>query len=510
MPKFSNRLVYLVPVIFALVSIGIGRDANWDFLNYRWYNSYALLHHRLTTDVLVAGHATFYNPLLELPFYFAATYLPALVAGFLLAFVAAAAFLPLFFIARAALPVENERHRQWWAFFLALAGLCGGGVLGQIGIVSWDVPLGILTFSAIYLLGRRNAAALMGPPRSQARILICAGILSGSAAGLKLTAAIYPVGIAAGILLASSPGWRQRFLRVSFFSVGTAIGVIALGGYWMAVLYQAFGNPTFPYFNGVFHSAFAPPGSNRDSTFLPQSWNEALSFPFLFSLNSHYVAEYDFRDIHIALAYFLLPFAALSMIFKQPGTPYVRLLLIFFIVSYIVWEALFSIYRYILPLEMLAPLIIFLCCLSFPFSTRAKTGLAVFLLVAAQLLIHTDFTRRSWDKSYIAVDVPPGLPPDGMMLMLGQGPLCYVVPYLPPAMPVIRADSGLADHDRFAGVIDERIEKYKGPIFALFDPGSRVAGILFLSIHHLRLDPGSCRDITSNVAGPVSLCSIIR
>ncbi len=504
-------LAFLVPFIFAAASVIIGRDANWDFLNYRWYNPYAFLHRRLTDDILVAGHATFYNPLLELPFYFAAHSFPAMLAGFILAFAAAVSFLPLFFMCRLVLAAGNDTARQWGAFFLALAGLCGGGVLGQIGIISWDVPLGILTFMALYILGARGAVALQERPRSQRVRLIGAGILAGAAAGLKLTAAIYPVGIAAAIFFASAPGWGQRLQRVVLFSIGTIGGVLLLGGYWMAILYQAFGNPTFPYFNGLFHSPFAPPGSNRDSTFLPQDWQTALAFPFLFSLNSHHVAEYDFRDVHIALAYALLPLAALGMIVTRRAPPlYPRLLMIFFIVSYAVWEALFSIYRYILPLEMMAPLIIFLCLESFPLPSKLKIGLTIVILLVAQLLIRTDFTRRSWEGAYISVTMPPDMPKDGMVLMLGQRPLGYIVPFLPASLPVIRADSGLAKDDRFAEIIDQRLAEKEKPMFAVFDPGEREASRAFLAGRHLRLETSTCALITSNVADPLCFCSITR
>ena len=152
MTRWQWLLVLAVPVAAALVSVYLGRDANWDFLNYRWYDPYAYLHGRVGTDLLVAEHATFYNPFLELPFYLAATFLPGIVAGFLVAFAAAAGFIPLFVVSRRALGAPAGMRGFAAPFGIALAGLAGGGVLGQIGIVSWDLALGILTLGAIAVL----------------------------------------------------------------------------------------------------------------------------------------------------------------------------------------------------------------------------------------------------------------------------------------------------------------------------------------------------------------------
>ena len=235
-----------VPIAFAVFSVAMGQDANWDFLNYRWYTPYALLHHRLLTDILVSEHATFYNPLLELPFYLIATHAPALVAGFFLALAASISFVPMCFLAEQSLRIENPDRRFWIAAAIALCGLLGGGVLGQIGIVSWDVPLGTLTLFALYLLLRDEGAALRGP--RQGKYLLLAGFLSGCAAGLKLTAAIYPLGMAVAILAVAQGRLKSRIGRVILFGIGGAIGMALLGGYWMVRLQAAFGNPILSLF----------------------------------------------------------------------------------------------------------------------------------------------------------------------------------------------------------------------------------------------------------------------
>ena len=66
----------LIPLAAGLYVIGIGQDTNWDLRNYHFYNPFAYLTGRMGYDVAVAHVATYYNPLLHIPFYYAVTALP--------------------------------------------------------------------------------------------------------------------------------------------------------------------------------------------------------------------------------------------------------------------------------------------------------------------------------------------------------------------------------------------------------------------------------------------------
>ena len=514
MRNSRSILLIVVPLLFAFASVLAGKDQNWDFLNYRWYNAWAFLHDRLTMDVLVAHHATFYNPLLELPFYLAATCLPAVVAGFLLALAGSIVFVPLYLLTEQVLPALHGSKRILVPAAVGLAGLLGGGVLGQIGIVSWDLPLATLTLFALWLLVRDEAACLRFASRRTYAGLVLAGVLAGLAAGLKLTAAVYPVGLVTGIFFASALSLSRRVWQASLFSAGTCLGLLLGGGYWMARLYTALGNPFFPYFNGLFHSAYAAVGSNRDTTFLPQDWRTALFFPYYFSANSHHVAEYDFRDVHLAMLFTLLPLLALRF-WRRPDVELAnnvaaRLLLISAVVSYVAWEALFSIYRYILPLEALAPLLIVVIVASLPIGLRARTIIASLCLLTAVLAIRVDFTRSRWDAHYVAVRLPFAVPDQALVLMTGDGPMGYAVTALPPTVPVLRISSYLATGNRFAKELTERIADHTGPFYVMVPLGQEAGSQQALAAYQLVLDKDSCGVITSNVAEPVSLCRANR
>src|SRR4029078_13747796 len=58
----------------------LGKDTSGCFRNYHSYAPYALLNHRMGIDVVVAHQASYYNPYLDVPFYWLATHTRAWIA----------------------------------------------------------------------------------------------------------------------------------------------------------------------------------------------------------------------------------------------------------------------------------------------------------------------------------------------------------------------------------------------------------------------------------------------
>src|SRR5690606_20733074 len=143
-------------------------------------------------------------------------------------------------------------------------------------------------------------------------------------------------------------------------------GIAATAGHWMWFLWTTFGNPLFPYFNQYFGSPMGLAASYRDLRFIPESWLEGLFFPVVFSIDPRAVGEIVFRDYRILAAYLLLlatPFVFLvrrGHAARPPGveTAVARYLIAGAALSFAVWAVMFAIYRYLIPLEMLAPLVI--------------------------------------------------------------------------------------------------------------------------------------------------------
>jgi hypothetical protein len=146
-----------VPLFGALIVVR-GHDADWDFLNYHWYNAYALLTGRRGFDVAVAHHATYYNPLADVPVYVAAHILPAWLVGFLVGCVHGLNLFVLYRLARATLPAGRGTSGDWLALALAVAGTTGGMALMIVGNASHDMTVTLFVLLALLWMIRGDAS----------------------------------------------------------------------------------------------------------------------------------------------------------------------------------------------------------------------------------------------------------------------------------------------------------------------------------------------------------------
>ena len=218
-----------------------------DFLNYHWYDAYAFLYHRIGFDVAVAHHATYYNPLIHVPFYWLATVCSVWVALLYTGVLHGLNVLPLYLIARSAL---NPPINRSLAFAIALAGLGGSTVVSMIGSTAYDTALSALVFGGLaVLIVKRDALGVA--PAPAARAAAGAGFLIGLTTGLKLVEGFYAIGL--GVVLLALPG-RATVRCARLLAGGTAgiTGVLLCAGFWFWTLSRETGNPLFPMYNSIF------------------------------------------------------------------------------------------------------------------------------------------------------------------------------------------------------------------------------------------------------------------
>lgn len=509
-------LALLALPAFAVLALAFGKEAGWDFQNYHWYDPYALLAGRLGFDIAVAHHATYYNPLIDVPFYWLGSHFPAWVGGIWLGLQAGLGAALVGAIAYRLIPLEDKRARLAAAAVLALAGMGGGGTLGEIGKTSDDIASGLGILAALLVLSANFQRVLRARRGDLAVILIPAGFLAGMSPGLKLTTAPYLIGFAAALLALPGTPWR-RLLRIAAFGLGALLGIAAFGGFWFWTMWKFSGNPVFPYFNGIFPTHLLPPGDYRDPTFLPRDWWTRLIFPFAFSIDPFKVAEWRFRDIHIGIAYVLVPLAGLAALagarpWKRLVDPLAaRMLLVLAAATYCVWLFLFAIYRYLIPLEMLSPLIIAMAVAMLPWPVRIRIATIVVLLVAAQAVASRGADPRAgWDGKYVEVEVPPlDDPAHTLVLMTETQPLAYLIPEFPREIPFLRIQGWLVgSKDRVSGfgaAMHRRVEQHQGPIYVLSWPKERDGTDRALADYGLMIDEPGCRPVHSNIDGLIGL-----
>lgn len=518
------RIVLLTaaPLIYALLSVLSGKEAGWDLQNYHWYNPYAWLNQRLGFDVAVAHHATYYNPLIDLPFYWIATHGPAWLAGAYLGAMFGVAVALLGAIAYQVIACQNIAWRTVIALLIALAGASGGGALSALGNTSNDVPVAIGIFAALWLLLRQFAQLQSTQLTTQlAMTVLSAGVCAGMSVGLKLTMAIYALGLLVATFM-TPPTWRKRSSCSALLGIGILIGYMACGGFWLWRMWKYGHNPLFPYFNHWFHSPLLVDGSYRDTTYVnAHDWFDKLLLPWWFTLDSRHVSEWVFRDPRILLAYVLIPAGMLAMKMakrsQQTTTPQqaMTFFLFYFAAStYLAWVSMFSIYRYLIPLEMLAPLLITLAVLLWPATLRLRIAIILVTLLAGQTIVKTDMQRTQWDDTYVNVQHPPLVDPHSMILMTGTSPMAFVIPSFPASIPFLRIDGWMVWKDDIssglARQLRDRVAHHDGPLFMLYSPSEQANADVAARAYGLRRLPASCANIPSNIAEPLRLCSLQR
>jgi hypothetical protein len=514
--RAESAFIAIVVLAFGCISILLGEDKGWDFLNYHWYDAYAFLHNRLGFDVAVAHHATYYNPLIHLPFYWLATAGTVRLALFYTGALHGLNILPLYLLARSALTAPDSR---WLAAALALTGMFGSTVVSMIGNTSYDTVLSAPVFGGLAVLViKRDALCAAAAPAAGAAAM--AGLLIGIATGLKLVESFYAVGFALVLLLL--PG--SPTVRCARLFAGGAAGIAAVllcAGFWFLTLERATGNPLFPTYNSVFGSPLIAPTFFGSTNFPPTGLWPVLSFPFRFLFDYRIADDGPFRDLRIPLLYALLPIASVRFAVARPrSVPLVsasatRILFIFAAGSYGAWLALFAVYRYLVGLEMLAPLLILAALDCVPLAPRLRLAAAATILLTSALFGRYSFSDHApVSDHYVRVH---GLslpnPADTLLLMTGYEPMAYLIPSLPPAIPVLRIDGWLAEpHDAsgLTALMRARVATHRGALFLLSAPHEHLAADRATTAYGLEIDTAQCHEVVSNLGGPYELCPLRR
>jgi hypothetical protein len=509
----------LGPLAIGLLALWLGQSTSWDLRNYHWYNPYALLHGRIAFDAAVAHHATFYNPLIDLPLWLVGNVAPGWVASLFLGLVQGLNVSFLYLIARDALS-PTVQLRRLFALVLAALGVSGGYAVILTGTTYYDNVVSVPVLAALWLIVRDRVLLDAGPWRLARRTALWAGALVGLAVGLKLPTA--PFGLAILGAIAAAAGTNGRRLSL-VFTCGLAAfaGLMLASGWWFFILWRETGNPLFPYFNDLIGSSLILDSSYRDTRFLPKTFLDALTFPFRAALNWRVSSDWQVNDWRVAFAYVAVPLAALvAAVGGASGAPLVtrrpaRILFAFAAAAYLSWLLVFAIYRYITPLEMLGPLLIAAAIGLLPLPTLARWG-ALAAAFAAVLLM-TDLykgNRTAFTPAMVEVAVPPIARPGATLaLMTGVEPMGFVIPAFPPAIAFLRVDGYLVGPERQTAYLTRMTDRIAAhlaagrDLFTLFAPPETARGDKALALLGL-VRTEDCAEVKTNLAPTLRWCRV--
>jgi hypothetical protein len=302
------------------------------------------------------------------------------------------------------------------------------------------------------------------------------------------------------------------------------IGVVAMMGYWTVHLEHLTGNPLFPYFNDVFKSPLALTAPYRDMRFLPTHFWIAAAFPILFTLNWAIADDIPFRDIRVALAYVTVIIAAIfwlvgrrskdPLVIPEAALP----ILAFAAVSYLFWLKLFAIYRYIVLLEMLGPLLLAIAIGLLPIRRRIQLITLAILFLATAATTHVEYIERSpISDPFVDADVPKIQNPEkAMVLLTGNGPLGFLAPSFPRSIPLLRIDGWMVqpqDGTVLTRAMKARVVQHLargGALFVLSDAYDMGRARDALVGYGLRIDWQKCTVFDTNIIGDYEFCPLFK
>ena len=421
----------LAVAAFAILAVILGSDGNWDLMNYHLYGPYAATTGRIDIDHNPAGVPGYLNPALDILLtqplvrYGSLHVLSAVLGGI--------QGLNLVLLAAIALHLfRGIEDRTLLTGLSAALGMSGAMVISEVGTTFADLTTATLVLGGLLCCLR----GIEDNGQREHRGLIClGGFAMGLAAGFKLTNAAFLLALLVAVLVT---GGARRFRTVALLGIFGFCGTLLSAGWWSWELWTRFGNPMFPFFNGVFQSPFFPPISFSDRRFAPSGAVEALLYPFYFSWN-HQTAEITFRDFRFPIAYLLAVPLLYPVVFprevdgRSPRRG-VAIFSLFVIVSYAVWQLTFSIQRYAIAIELLIPAFAILALTRLS-ARHGRTASVAVALVLAWTTVPGDWGRvrgPAEDQPIVSEKLRAELSPvlDGAAIVLGRPPLAYLAPAL--------------------------------------------------------------------------------
>ncbi|ACK68493.1 conserved hypothetical protein [Gloeothece citriformis PCC 7424] len=532
--KTLNFKTIPTPVLLALgyfllggvLCVILGQDISWDLRNYHFYNPYMFLTGRMKYDILPSQIQTFFSPFMDIPFFVAIYYLkiPPIIVGFVSGGIHGLNLWFVHYILYFSLINVTYKYKHLLSFLAALTSSWGAGYISVLGTTIGDSTNSLFVLGSlliiIYNLSKNSSLKL--------KDIALAGLVMGLGVGLKFTVAIYGIGLMVAINFLKNSGkekfWNLLVLGSSMFS-----GFLISVGYWMYLMWTNFSNPLFPFFNKIFQSPYIETESNlKDLRFLPRNIWQSLFYPFHFWQDPPLVAEVPFREFRFAIAYLLIVGLIAVCLYKlfsrqklQPETEIINpdsfsIMIPFYTASYLIWQTQFSIYRYLISIELLTPvLIVLIIGYVYPFKKQLMfISIAIFVFIIATVK-PLDWWRMGWDSNYFGIDSNSLTRyENSTIVMWGDEPTSYLVPHFPQTTRFVRikGNAGLSENT----LMRKNAENYlnNAPSESLYflerDKQDRTdEKAQDLADFNLTLDSNNCSQLLTRIEGEnYYLCSL--
>jgi hypothetical protein len=480
-------------LFFGLFSCYKRGDGSPDFLNYHLYNGYAAVTGGRPQDIAAAGMQSYFYPGLDALYYrlFGALNDHPLILEFLLGLPYALAAWLVWRVGCKVLP-DDWPGRESLAGAFALFGMTGAAGFATIGTTMSEVVPSLPMLAALMIWVEH---------RGNWRWLGVVGALAGLSVALKLT--LLPSFVALLVVVALAEVRRPiAALRAALIFGGTGlVAALVVAGPWLLHNWQFAGNPIFPNYNDVFRSDLVDHGRWSDDRFKPHGLWRVLFYPAVWAFHpSNAAIELNTRDPRMLMALV----AAVALVVRRGANTAARLLALFVLLAYVLWEYQFSILRYLAVQEALSGVLVLAAVAAWvPRRHALPAGIALVVIAgtAAATTRYPWWSHASRADQAIVVHVP-SIPQDALVLLLDASPWSYIVPSLPPSVTVVGTNNNMVRPGVY-GTLQQEIERtvrdWKGPIWG-FESSHYYPGDADKILAHYRLRrEAPCADITSNV-----------
>ncbi|WP_341317677.1 hypothetical protein WN982_21260 [Paraburkholderia sp. IMGN_8] len=208
---------------------------------------------------------------------------------------------------------------------------------------------------------------------------------------------------------------------------------------------------------------------------------ETLLWPFIITADSHRVGETPIRQIIWPIVYLAFVLAATAFAKRRftnaarvPLDAKQRFILLFVGIGFIVWMKVFSIYRYIVAVEVLAPMAL-LILLNYSLPERHSRRAALALLVVASGVVLTGGARtwghEGWADPLYHAEVPPLAEPGRttVVIVSGEAAWGWVATQFPDTVAFTQLDSSFPGTDAFRERIPALARQRGGPTLGLIN-----------------------------------------
>ena len=442
---------------FMAIAAVMPSDISYDVTHYHIHNGWAAWNGRLDVDFAPAGQHSFFNPVYHYFVWAMIEALPGPAVNAILAIPMALILPALYYLTRTISLVMTGQASLFVCLAVAVLGFTAEGQLELFATVRNDAwgALGFIAALAASVTPRGGLAPLYR--------LAIASLALGALFGMKLTNLPYAVGYAVFALVLAAD-WKSRLQVALVCGAAGLAGIVVVAGPHALVLWERFGNPIFPLANDVFKSPLGPDGFDTYAHRKSAGLFGFLSYPLVFTFNSHMIGSTDLDDIRFLFSYLIAPGLIGLIIWrfrKATVAPWNRLVLalcIGVLVAILVWMASMPVLRYMLAGWILGP--VFGAMLFFAITGKASLKrpgrmiLASFIAAMVfQTKIHMEF-RVPWPSPmapYIDTRLPdPQQFENSYVLFAGSWPTAF----LAPAFPESATLAGIVKHRVFTPVLE--------------------------------------------------------